>query len=729
MELLYNPDVMSEAELKATFVGREALLHDLFELVRSQPEGAGVQHAVIIAPRGMGKTAVLQRLRYMILESDLAETWLPLKFPEELYGVADLADFWLETLRLLSIDTHQPALQQKSQDLPGRFTQRGDVAEAAFALIKDFRRTSGKRLLLQVENLDDLLENIGSEQDSARLRDILMNDGTVMLAGSAVKFFKQARAYDQPLYNFFRIFDLNELSFDESQRLLSRRGEQDGKADFAETLQANSARLRALHHFTQGIPRLVLMLYRVLAQSDVGAVRQALEKLLDEVTPYYKARVEVLPAQLRKLLEHVARAAARTHEGVSPTELAEAVHLPVNQVSSQLKRLVEAGYLRTAPLRGRRACYVLSEPLYALWHQMRLNPETRVRKLVWLVDFLQQWYDDRERVEEAERLFQLYEDSERSGDGPRAIAVMEHLDLLARSASRTPVAGQVQRLAARSLSRLRDKRSELGASVGISDDRVDEQLANIEETLRQNPNDAGCWVAKGSLLMWEKQEYELALRCFDRAVDLDSSDAGAWLNRGTALYFLNRYEDSLASRTRALELDPNNAVNWNNRGVTLDKLGRYTEALTHYERALELDPQDNVAKRNRSLLFTSVEDDFLEAIAQDKPENARELWDVLRALPDLEANKQILKRGILFTAELGHLAFARELIGESALQEEFFPLDRALEYLHSKDEALIEKLSPEIKEAVRAVVNDLRISLQRETKSETHPFSRVKTLY
>lgn len=398
VELLYNPDAMSEAELKATFVGRESLLRDLLELVRSQPDGAGVQHAVIIAPRGIGKTAVLLRLRYAILECDLANTWLPLKFPEELYGVADLADFWLETLRLLAVETNESELAQKAQDLLGRFDQRADIADAAFALLKDFRRTSGKQLLLQVENLGDLLETIANEQDNARLRDMLMNDGTVMLVGSAVKFFKQARAYDQPLYNFFRIFDLNALSFDESKQLLFLRGEQDGIADFAGTLQANSARLRALHHFTQGIPRLVLMLYRVLTQSDVGAVHQALEKLLDEITPYYKARVEVLPSQQRKLLEHIARAAARTHEGVSPTTLAETVGLPVNQVSAQLKRLVEAGYLRRAPLRGRSACYLLPEPLYALWHQMRLNPETRRGKLVWLADFLYDWYDDRERV-------------------------------------------------------------------------------------------------------------------------------------------------------------------------------------------------------------------------------------------------------------------------------------------------------------------------------------------
>src|SRR5437667_10219036 len=98
MELLYNPDQMPENEIKATFVAREKLIDDLITLVESQPEGAGMQHVVIIAPRGMGKTTVLLMVKFAIHDRGLAERWLVVKFPEESYGVYDLADFWLETL-------------------------------------------------------------------------------------------------------------------------------------------------------------------------------------------------------------------------------------------------------------------------------------------------------------------------------------------------------------------------------------------------------------------------------------------------------------------------------------------------------------------------------------------------------------------------------------------------------------------------------------------------------
>src|SRR5207244_1899902 len=148
-------------------------------------------------------------------------------------------------------------------------------------------------------------EQINDERDNARLRDVLMNDGTIMILGGATTFFKEARAYDQPLYNFFKLYNLADLKFGQMQELLRCRATLDRIADFDAKLKRNASRLRALGYFTGGNPRLVLMLYRVVSHSDVTEVRRALEKLLDEVTPYYKAKVETLPPQQRKILDHL----------------------------------------------------------------------------------------------------------------------------------------------------------------------------------------------------------------------------------------------------------------------------------------------------------------------------------------------------------------------------------------------------------------------------------------
>src|SRR6266508_2773067 len=50
--------------------------------------------------------------------------------------------------------------------------------------------------------------------------------------GGANNFFKEARAYDQPLYNFFKIYDLADLKLAQMQELLRRRARVDRIADF-----------------------------------------------------------------------------------------------------------------------------------------------------------------------------------------------------------------------------------------------------------------------------------------------------------------------------------------------------------------------------------------------------------------------------------------------------------------------------------------------------------------
>ncbi len=407
MELFYNPERMSETEIRETFVANQWLVDEIISIVKKQPTSAAVQHVVIIAPRGMGKTTLLLMLRLTVLNHDIAKRWQPVLFPEESYSVYDLADLWVEVLDHLASETGETELHEEVKKLKTAHPDSADLEPLALAQIKDWHRKHKKRLLMLVDSLDLILKQIGDEKDNAGLRHVLMNDGTMMFVGASTTFFKEIRAYEEPLYNFFKIYDLNGLNSEQIEDLLRRRAKLDGVENFEEILRANRTRLRVLEYFTGGNPRLVLMLYRVITQSQITEVRRGLEKLLDEVTPYYKAKIETLPPQQRKILDQIARISAQTREGLTPTEIAAATRLGVNQVSSQLKRLADEGYVRAANIRGRSSYYTLSEPLYAIWHQMRFGRDARI-KMNWLVTFLKGWYDAKELGEESQRLQDLF---------------------------------------------------------------------------------------------------------------------------------------------------------------------------------------------------------------------------------------------------------------------------------------------------------------------------------
>src|SRR5262249_35246406 len=153
--------------IKGTFVGRQWLLDELLSTVRRQRKGTGAQHVVLIGPRGMGKTTMLLMLRFGILESPLSKSWVPVRFPEESYGINELADFWLATMQHLSQETSDASLIETADNLKQQFRESVTLGDAAVAALRDWCRTRKKRLLLLVDNLDLILDQIRDESDSA----------------------------------------------------------------------------------------------------------------------------------------------------------------------------------------------------------------------------------------------------------------------------------------------------------------------------------------------------------------------------------------------------------------------------------------------------------------------------------------------------------------------------------------------------------------------------------
>jgi DNA-directed RNA polymerase specialized sigma24 family protein/DNA-binding MarR family transcriptional regulator len=803
MELLYNPDRMPEEEIKATFVAREQLVDELVALVKGQPDGAGVQHAVIIAPRGMGKTTVLLMVKFAIKDRGLADRWQAVKFPEESYGVYDLADFWIETLDLIASDTADIELRQLANDLKTKYPNNDELQEAAYAALKDWRRKHGLRLLLLVENFDQILEQINDDRDNARLRDVMMNDGTLMLLGGATTFFKEARAYDQPLYNFFKIYNLADLRFEQMQELLRRRAELDRVAGFETKLKQNINRLRTLEYFTGGNPRLVLMLYRVVSHSEVTEVRHALEKLLDEVTPYYKAKIENLPPQQRKILDHIARVSGETNEGLTPTEIAVVVRLSPNQVSSQLKRLSELGYVRTANLRGRNSFYTLSEPLYAIWHQMRFGRNAR-EKMQWLVSFLRVWYAKDEFELESRRLedrFRQYIIINRSRE---ARDVLEHHHYLVRAMERTPE--QVD-----AINRVICDYLDIGKDEVVKKELLGEvSLEYLPESTLIRLYQVGCIneeqfslakVLKSSHIVEETSDLNVLMPALtgERQKDLDrKSGPYSWrpdIDQSFNLLLgkLDIDREEAGRKYEELHRKLVTYIRWKGASFpeeladeTLNRVarklpnGREIENLAEFcfgvARIVLLEELKKPVAEDISILSDipvwqeSFEEDdglyhcfklclsafsnedqellikYYEGEGRARAENRKALAQTLgvtqhklvkrlirlraklresiegclesrqrRGIPKENLEELRLQHefnDLLSIAQSGDLNLVRQSITESNMENQFFPLLRAIDYLQTGDDALIEKLSPEVRVIVEEVVAKLKATSQ-----------------
>ncbi len=71
--------------------------------------------------------------------------------------------------------------------------------------------------------------------------------------------------------------------------------------------------------------------------------------------------------------------------------------------------------------------------------------------------------------------------------------------------------------------------------------------------------------------------------------------AEEWNNKGVALYLMGEPEEAIKCYNRAIELDPKNIHAWISKGGALDAQNKYEEAIKCYDKAIELDPKNETA--------------------------------------------------------------------------------------------------------------------------------------
>ena len=622
----YNPGQGAPGEIEATFVARERVLDGIVQDLRARACSESNQHYLIIGPRGIGKTNLLLMIKQRVLKEEaLASAYLPVQTAEEEYSITGLRDLMVRVLELILQANPEDRMKEAVQSING-ITDDEKAAEAAVSILREFLQKAGRKILLLMDNLDLILgDQFTDEAQVGRLRDLLMNDSFLVLVGGAPTYFREVSGYDRPLYNFFKTVHLEEFSIEELTDLLKKRAEWDGNREFLDNLAGIKPRLQALHHLTGGNPRLALMLYQLYTQSALPEIRTALHMLLDDLTPYYKARLEGLPAQQRKVMDTF----ARLGRPATPTELAAETRLPVNQINSILKRLGEHGFVALAKQKRRKTTlYVVSERVFRIWHQMRFSTESR-RRLEFLVDFIRIWYSADQWAQETDHLLGEYRRHTRERHYDEAGRYLEHLDYLIQGAPKPEMAYDVEDKTVRSC---------------IESEDCERAREMLEERIRRYGEEgnkdrlAESWYLMAyvnSVLARGQEEIEALEKC----VQIKPDKHEALYNWGTALIELARFNEG------------------EERGASL------RDAVEKYERAVQIKPDKHEALYNwgtalselagmkeggeREALLRDAMEKYVRAV-QIKPDKHEALYNWGNALGDLASMKEGGEREVLF---------------------------------------------------------------------------------
>src|SRR3989304_1907285 len=144
-------------ELRSTFAAREHTLDYLVDALRKQSQARTLTSYLITGPRGAGKTTILRMLDLRIREDqDLSAAWLPVCFPEELPGVASLRDLLATTLERLADQGVDQARDFHTRVEAEENDEQSE--EIAAGSLQKINQREGKRLILFIENLDQMFD-------------------------------------------------------------------------------------------------------------------------------------------------------------------------------------------------------------------------------------------------------------------------------------------------------------------------------------------------------------------------------------------------------------------------------------------------------------------------------------------------------------------------------------------------------------------------------------------
>jgi tetratricopeptide (TPR) repeat protein len=635
---IYDPRRLSEDDFLAGFVAREDLANFLLNQLRGQARVGDLKHRLLIGQRGMGKTSLLRRIEIGIIrDKDLASRYLPLSFREEQYNVRSIEFFWRNCAEALAEVLERCGDVQGATEIDRELSTGGwaDPQKASEAWLAK-AQSKHKIPVLLVDNIDLVLNALPSDQHW-QLRRVLQARNGAVLYGAATQFPSQLVDRESAFYEFFQVHQLEPLTEGELLHCLNSLA--NARAELGrpviEILTRQPERLRVIHKLTGGNPRVLALVYQILERQESDTVFSDLEVLLDQVTPFYKARVEELNTELQRA---ILDAIALHWDPVTSNKLSKDTDIEITTISSQLSRFRNQGLIEEVSTSGSRSGYQLIERFFNIWYLMRHGTRRTRQKVQWLTRFLSSFYSAEElrqignRHGAADQWSPLYAQA--------LAAALEECEgndraMLSHGSIVDQAKEKVGARQSRSLRTLRDiaKRSpndpnswtnlffrlmELG--------KLQEAEAAIRRVVDDWPTIAQAWSSLGILLARENRlsEAELAFR---KAVELRPDDEGARVSLIYALHDLERFADGEAvcrqgierneksdrlwfelghylhyheeqpadaekAYKRAIDLKPHWPQAWTALGEVLNYLGRHEEAEHAQRTAIELDPEN-----------------------------------------------------------------------------------------------------------------------------------------
>ena len=552
----FTPSLLPSDALEALFVQKEDLAERIVELTCDSAATEAKYHFLLVGPRGIGKTHTVSLIYHRVKahypgRDQLLISWLR----EDSWGIASFLDLLVQILQTLQKEYVDEELRLRTEELFALSPKQAE--QTAAALLAEY---VGKRtLFLIVENLDGLFDGLG-DMGQKRLRAYLQENPFCTILATSPSLFNGISLQTSPFYGFFSAHHLAEFDFNHALDFLTRIAKYKKDKNLTSFLRTpqGRARVRAVHHLAGGNPRVYTIFAQFLNRASMEKLVEPFMRAMDDLTPYYQARMSLLSPQQRKIIELL----CDRRGAVTVKEIAQRCFITHQTTSGQLKQLRKMRYVNATAI-GRESYYELNEPLMRICLEVKKH---RGEPLRLFVEFLRCWYT-RPELEgllefvplktdiESQYIRQALKLSKDGSDDPRVSSCRKDLE-------RYKNAGEYEK----ALNVL----DELDAIEGVTCDNL---------------------LERGDVFT-DQNKHEKALSIYKHALEIDRTRPFAWFCTGFSNTNLEQYEEGLLAYDKAIELGMNAYAIWGLRGLCLQELGQHEKAVVSFKKVIEHNPND-----------------------------------------------------------------------------------------------------------------------------------------
>ena len=605
---LFNAKIENPEKLEKMLVGRKQVVDTLVDAQLEHSKGGMPPQFLVVGPRGSGKTHIL-RIIYDRLSrnADFMATHEIAYMVEDETGIGSYFDLLQRIFQALKRWSND---EQKKRFIVEEVEKLKDVhpntwAKTAESILLNI--LNGKSLLVLIENFDAILKGIDKKAEVvelAKLRDFIQQHNQLSFIATSQSLINSLSNNQNPLYGFFHTIHLKRLTLEESFEYVKKIAQAENNDELVQFLETHAGRghLEAIHQFTKGNHRLLLVFFDFLKAEFRSNLSEVFLKSIDELKPYYEGFLRNLAPQQQKIVQYL----CLQRNPQKGADISRNCFLEKTTVSKQLSDLQLLGYVSAVNEKGRDKYYEINEPLLRMCIEIN---EDRDGIIKLFVNFLGQLYTS----EQLKEKYLHYKYLERFQPEP--------IRKLYQSESKIYEMVKSQFLSCWALTD--DDESRLNMC------NEPEEAKNVIQSLSQIED------VDGDLLLQireflDRENYQKAIEVVQKNIKHYPSDPSLNSVLGYCYGRTGQYEKAINAFKVAAEISPDDDINWYNLGLTYNKVHEYEKAIIAFQRAIEIKPNNPVALFGLGNSYSSIHENeksiqaFREAAKID-PVNER-IW-------------------------------------------------------------------------------------------------------